>query len=116
MNWCLAGYKNANHPPVVKLKGPNVITVKSGDTYSLDGRPSYDPDGDALSYHWFQYPEAGTLKEKQKIEPADNISAILHIIAPRVDAPQTLHFILKVTDKGTPRLTRYQRLIINVIP
>lgn len=116
MIWCLADYKNANHPPIVKLNGPNTITIKSGETFSLDGRPSYDPDGDALSYYWFQYMEAGTLKEKQNILPADNISAILHMVAPKVSAPQSLHFILKVTDKGSPRLSRYQRLIINIVP
>jgi Protein of unknown function (DUF1593) len=116
MDWCLTDYKNANHPPVAKLGTPNAITVKSGEKYSLDGRLSYDPDGDALSFHWFQYLEAGTLKEKQNISPADNISVIPHMVAPKVSSPQTLHFILKVTDKGTPKLSRYQRLIVNVIP
>jgi hypothetical protein len=27
-----------------------------------------------------------------------------------------MHFILEVKDKGTPALTRYQRVIVNVIP
>lgn len=30
--------------------------------------------------------------------------------------PEPLHLILKVTDKGTPRLTRYQRVIVAVLP
>jgi hypothetical protein len=28
----------------------------------------------------------------------------------------TMHIILAVTDHGTPRLTRYQRVIVNVTP
>jgi hypothetical protein len=28
----------------------------------------------------------------------------------------TLHIILAVTDNGSPRLTRYQRVIVNVEP
>ncbi|MGZ3766822.1 MAG: hypothetical protein ACXVA2_19320 [Mucilaginibacter sp.] len=27
-----------------------------------------------------------------------------------------MHFILKVTDKGTPALTRYKRVIVTVVP
>ncbi|MEO6731961.1 MAG: hypothetical protein ABIN01_12150 [Ferruginibacter sp.] len=49
INWCHTNYKNANHPPVVKLTMPGQITVKAGETFSLDGSASYDPDGDALS-------------------------------------------------------------------
>ena len=28
----------------------------------------------------------------------------------------TMHIILAVTDHGTPRLTRYQRVFVNVVP
>ncbi|HEY4198248.1 MAG TPA: hypothetical protein VGM63_22060 [Mucilaginibacter sp.] len=27
-----------------------------------------------------------------------------------------MHFILRVTDKGTPALTRYKRVIVTVLP
>lgn len=30
--------------------------------------------------------------------------------------PETAHFILKVTDKGNPPLTRYKRVIVNILP
>jgi len=40
----------------------------------------------------------------------------LPVTAPVVDSVQTVHFILKVTDKGTPPLTRYKRVIVTVIP
>jgi len=116
MEWCTKNYKQANHPPVVKLNIPEQLTVKSGETFSLDGGSSYDPDGDGLSYLWFQYPEAGTLKRNIAIQPADNMSVIPEVRAPQVDSPQTAHFILKVTDKGTPGLTRYKRVIVTIVP
>ncbi|MBD0285573.1 MAG: DUF1593 domain-containing protein [Flavisolibacter sp.] len=116
MNWCIGDYKHANHPPTAKLGMPGQITVKSGETFRLDGNASYDPDGDGLSYLWFQYPEAGTLKKKIAIQPADNMSVIPEVRAPQTDSPQTVHFILKVTDKGTPALTRYKRVIVTIIP
>jgi len=116
MAWCTADYKDANHPPVAKLNMSDQITVKSGETFSLDGSTSYDPDGDALSFLWFQYGEAGTLNKKIAILSAQNMSVIPEVRAPQVDSPQTAHFILKVTDKGTPCLTRYKRVIVTIVP
>lgn len=116
MTWCHTGYKNANHPPVAKLNMPDRITVKSGETFELDGSASSDPDGDGLSYLWFQYREAGTLNKTIEIQPAQNMSVIPELKAPEVDTPQTTHFILKVTDKGTPSLSRYKRVIVTIIP
>ncbi|MEZ2338560.1 nucleoside hydrolase-like domain-containing protein [Mucilaginibacter sp. RCC_168] len=115
MTWCHKNYKDANHPPVVKLSTPERITVKSGGTFSLDGSASYDPDGDGLSYLWFQYPEAGTSNKSVIIFP-ENISAYNDLKAPEVDSPQTVHIILKVTDKGMPRLSRYKRVIVTILP
>lgn len=114
MAWCSRDYKNANHPPVVKLNMSDHLTVKSGETFELDGGASYDPDNDGLSYHWFQYKEAGTLKTTIPIFP-ENIS-VVSVKAPKVDSTQTTHFILKVTDKGAPKLTRYKRVIVTIVP
>jgi hypothetical protein len=36
--------------------------------------------------------------------------------APAVDRPATIHFILEVTDKGSPALTSFARTIITVVP
>jgi hypothetical protein len=116
MAWCTSGYKHSNHAPVAKLNMADRITVKSGETFSLDGSASYDPDGDGLSYLWFQYREAGTLNQKIAIQPAENMSVIPEVRAPQVDSSQTTHFILKVTDKGTPALTRYKRVIVTILP
>ena len=44
------------------------------------------------------------------------MSVIPEVRAPQVDSPQTTHFILKVTDKGTPSLTRYKRVIVTIVP
>jgi hypothetical protein len=38
------------------------------------------------------------------------------LIAPKVIKPETMHVVLSVTDKGTPPLTRYQRVIVTVYP
>jgi hypothetical protein len=36
--------------------------------------------------------------------------------APEVEKEETIHIILKVTDKGTPALSRYKRIFVTVLP
>ena len=116
MDWCTEEYSEANHPPIPMLGHPDQIKVKSGEAFVLDATGTYDPDGDNLSYLWFQYPEAGSYKQLIRFDPAENLYRIPRLIAPVVEKPETAHFILKVTDKGNPPLARYKRVIVNVIP
>jgi len=115
MDWCTKSYKEANHPPVLKLEKSDHITVKSGDFFGLDAAGTYDPDDDNLSYLWFQYPEAGTCKKSVKFILAENIHR-MYAQAPEVEKAETTQIILRVTDKGTPPLSRYKRIIVKIIP
>jgi len=115
MDWSTKPYKEANHPPVVKLSPGGRLTVKSGDNFVLSAAGSSDPDGDSLSYLWFQYPEAGSYKEPIKLGYAENYPTVSGR-APVVTKPETAHFIVKVTDKGSPPLTRYGRVIVTFVP
>ena len=115
MDWCTQGYAEANHPPVPTLDHPAQITVKSGQGFGLSAEASSDPDGDSLSFLWFSYPEAGTCTQPVKIEGAENAPGAW-FTAPRVEKPGTVHIVLRVTDKGTPALSRYQRVIVTVTP
>jgi hypothetical protein len=114
MDWCVNSYEQANHPPVVKLNGFDRITVESGTRFELDASLTYDPDGDGLIYYWFNYPEAGSCDKPASLFPPNIVKPM--VLAPDVETPQTVHFILKVTDRGTPRLTRYKRIVVDVIP
>jgi hypothetical protein len=114
MDWCVRSYKEANHPPVIKLTGLNEISVKSGEWFGFDAASSSDPDGDNLSFLWFSYPEAGSYK-KPIITEAEN-SHKWYTVAPQVEKKETAHIILKVTDKGTPALSRYKRIIVTILP
>lgn len=116
MLWTTKSYAECNHPPVPKLAHPDHFTVKSGQEFHLSARGTYDPDGDSMSYRWIQYPEAGTYKGLVSFAPYSSNLYDLPVTAPQVTSPQTIHFILKVTDKGTPALTRYKRVIVTVVP
>lgn len=116
MAWTTKSYKQCNHPPVPKLAHADHFTVKSGQLFHLSAQGSYDPDGDSMSYRWLQYPEAGTYKGLISFAPYSSNLYDLPVTAPQVTTSQTIHFILKVTDKGTPALTRYKRVIVTVEP
>jgi hypothetical protein len=115
MDWCTKPYTRANHPPVPVLAHPEEFVIRSGEKFALDALMSTDPDGDNLSFIWFQYPEAGSYSGQIAIGGAENLPR-LNMTAPEVRKPETLHFIAKVTDKGTPPLTRYKRVIVTVVP
>jgi hypothetical protein len=115
MDWCIKTYQEANHPPVPVLGHSEEIIVKSGEGFGLDASGSTDPDGDNLSYLWFNYPEAGSYKKEIKISGAEN-SHGAYFVAPEIDKEETIHLILKVTDKGSPPLSRYKRVIVNLVP
>lgn len=123
MDWTIKAYDKANHPPVVKLDHPEYIIAKPGERVELSATRTFDPDGDALSFEWFCYEEAGTrgmsnaaTGVKHDIEAYDQPKAWLDVKTNRVMAPGTgtMHIILAVTDHGKPRLTRYKRVIIDV--
>ncbi len=115
MDWTVKPRAGANHPPVPKLRHANVITLRSGSRFVLDATGSEDPDGDNLSFRWYHYPEAGSFRTPIKLDHADNLHRRA-FVAPAVTKPETAHFILEVTDKGTPALTRYQRVIVTITP
>jgi hypothetical protein len=123
MDWTIKPFAEANHPPVAKLAHPSELNAKPGDRVNLDATGSSDPDGHTLSYSWFYYYEAGTFTTASArtgnvvpIENADQARAAFVVPTRRVLRNGTMHFIVAVTDHGTPALTRYQRVIVNVSP
>ena len=116
MQWTTKNFKDCNHPPIPKLAHSDHLTVKSGEQFHLNAAGTVDPDGDSMSYLWFQYREAGTYYGNVSTRPYSPNLYDLPVTAPLVDSVQTIHFILKVTDKGAPPLTRYKRVIVTVVP
>lgn len=124
MDWTILPKEKANHPPVVKIDQETRLVAKPGEKILLSARKSSDPDGDALSFKWFYYHEAGTFPVSSatngqpiEIKNFDQPEAWFEVPVNRVMPPGTgtIHIILAVTDHGTPRLTRYQRVIIDVV-
>lgn len=115
MDWCTKSFEEANHPPTPVLMHSDTITVKSGEIFGLDAFDSSDPDGDNISFLWFPYPEAGSYSGDFSLGQPENAHNA-YATAPIVDKMETIHIVLRVTDKGTPALSRYKRIIVSVIP
>jgi peptidoglycan/xylan/chitin deacetylase (PgdA/CDA1 family) len=65
MDWTVKPVAEANHNPLVMLNGrgggePLMIEARVGEPVTLDAAGTTDPDGHALSFDWFFYPEAGS--------------------------------------------------------
>jgi hypothetical protein len=68
-----------------------------------------------LTCLWFQYPEAGSHKDEIKLGYTENHHTVTGQ-APAVAKTETAHFIVKVSDRGSPALTRYRRVIVIFVP
>jgi len=112
-DWCVKPYADANHPPIVWLTSQANVEAAPGATVALDVSGSADPDGDKLSFRWWQYKDAGKYKGSVAIKDAERAAASAAI--PSDAKPgDTFHLIADVTDAGKPPLTRYARVIITI--
>lgn len=112
-DWCVKSFKEANHPPKVKLKTALNIKVKASETVKLNAKGTTDPDGDKLTYHWWQYVDPSSFKGNIEITDSDKQS-VSFIVPKDAKWGQTIHIICEVKDSGTPQLTRYQRVVVEV--
>ena len=109
-DWCIKDFKDANHPPSVFLKHANILTAKPNQKINLKAKAS-DPDGDKLTFKWWQYEEVGTYKGKIELKNAAASNAFF-IMPTDIKKGENVHIILEVTDSKAIPLTRYQRVIV----
>ncbi|KPI45549.1 uncharacterized protein AB675_244 [Cyphellophora attinorum] len=142
MQWTLGKKPSeCNHAPVVIVNdsdaGPGHLYVEAeaGATISLDASRSYDPDGDKISFEWFQYSEVSATQwsVKSEVETCEIRSEGTEpgrVVSIRLPSPekcavdlftgearqkgQVMHFVLMVKDNGVPALTTYKRVVVQV--
>ncbi len=132
MDWTVADFAHANHAPQIDVNGqggtaPIMVDAEVGKPLTLDAGKTQDPDGNALSFHWFHYGEAGGTGTSLAAVAlnAENTAKVV-VTATATCRPVwlpalthcpdvgTAHIILAVTDNGSPSLTSYRRIILRV--
>ncbi len=71
MDWTVAAYVDANHPPRVVVNGTEGIdplyqVLNEDETLELDAGMSTDPDGDSLNFRFIPYREAGSTVRRRR--------------------------------------------------
>ncbi|CAH0997708.1 hypothetical protein EMA8858_03842 [Emticicia aquatica] len=110
-DWCVKDYKSANHAPKISVLEGNRINVKAGQQLNLNAK-AIDPDGNKVSFKFWQYQEAGTSSEKVIMTAKDNKAQVT--VPTSVKSGDTFHIIVEGKDAGIPTLIRYQRVILTV--
>ena len=112
-DWCVKPYGEANHAPVVELAHKSDMKAAPGKTVKLSAKGSSDPDGNTLSYRWWQYREAGSYPGDITFDSNGGVKSSF-VVPDDAKKGETIHVICEVTDDGVPALTRYARVIITV--
>lgn len=119
MKWSVSKYSDANHHPQIKFAGEKFfskyyvsIQAKTGTSIIVDASQSMDPDGDQLKYNLYIYDINNESSSSVTIDNIDN--GIFKITFPTSLNVKKFHFILEAVDNGTPSLTSYRRIIVNI--
>ena len=118
MDWCAKPYEEANHHPVASFNGDpsnRIVHIAAGpnEQILLDATGSTDPDGDAISYSWWQYREAGTYPGTVLIREPGSEKTWLTV--PSGAGGTQIHIVLEIRDNNPiASLFDYRRIVIDV--
>ena len=118
MDWTVtSNYADANHHPTAILNEDATrrvleFSAAAGSTVELSAAGSSDPDGNDLSYSWWFYEEPSSHDDPVTIQGDSSVSAMVEV--PSSAGGQSIHIVLEIQDNGSPSLTAYRRMLINV--
>jgi hypothetical protein len=113
LKWSVTpNFRDANHEPTIRIKGPSEITAHPGSKVRLQAQVS-DPDHNTVKLFWWQDKTAGTYQGALRFS-SESSSVISFRVPNDATSSQSIHIVLEGTDNGTPPLTRYRRVVIQL--
>ena len=112
LDWCVKPLKEANHPPVVQVKGPKSRLVKPGESITVDASGSTDPDGNRLTFQWSIYPPAPEIE--RLVNFIGDKTSTCRVDVGAIPMGTTIPILLTIKDDGAPNLFRYGRMLLRV--
>lgn len=107
-----ADFADANHHPQIHLLGPQTMRVRPGETVTLQAVAS-DPDGDAVTMQWWRWDEVDSFVGAVALETTGE-GTVRFTVPANAKPSETIHLVLEARDDGTPSLTRYERVVLQL--
>ena len=86
--------------------------MKPGQVVTLNASGTTDPDGDNLTFEWNIYPHDPEIAKCVKFRGGE--TSVTRVEVGAVPMGKTIPILLTVSDSGTPSLTRYGRVLLQV--
>ncbi|MDZ7923616.1 MAG: DUF1593 domain-containing protein [Marinagarivorans sp.] len=118
MQWSTtSNYKAVNHHPIIVLNGQERMSVmymdvQAGEAVVLNASASKDPDGNNLNYAWEFYKAPSSYTGTVPV--SGGTSSLATVQVPSDAKGKSIHMILTLKDSGSPSLTAYRRVVLNV--
>jgi hypothetical protein len=112
LQWSVTeNFKEANHHPKLQVEGPMTLMAAPGQKVKIHAMAS-DPDGDEVVVDWFQLP---VISFPGKVDFLKTKGSKTEVTIPENSLEgQLIHLVIAATDSGSPALTSYQRVIIQI--
>ena len=109
--WCVKSFEEANHAPWITVKEGTNLWANAGEKITLHVSAQDKDKNNVVQFKAWPYVEAGDGKAITLLE-GNMVKVQIPSTAKKGDK---YHVIVEGTDNGTPQLTRYRRVIIQVM-
>ena len=89
-----------------------MLFLQARSTVTLDASATTDPDGNQLSFKWWQYYDADAAPAKVTISNSTAKSGASFVVPN--ERGKLIQVILEVMDNGSLARTHYQRVFVNI--
>jgi len=110
-DWCVKSFEEANHAPWITVKEGTQIWANPGEKINLHLSAQDKDKGNIVQFKAWPYAEAGDGKSQVILE-GNMVRIQIPITAKKGDK---YHVIVEGTDNGSPQLTRYRRVVIQIM-